>query len=31
MNVNTYKTPSDTIIDSADDITSASDKVNEEN
>ena len=31
MNVNTYKIPSDTIIDRADDITSASVKVKEEN
>ena len=31
MNANTYKIPSDTIIDSADDITAASEKIKEEN
>ena len=31
MNANTYKIPSDTIIDSADDITVASEKIKEEN
>ena len=30
VNANTYKTPSDTIIDSGDDGTAASEKVNEE-
>ena len=30
VNANTYKTPSDTIIDSEDDGTAASEKVNEE-
>ena len=31
MNANTYKIPSDTIIDSVDDITEASEKIKEKN